>query len=203
MIIFGTRGITTTPEKGEFDCPTCKATRPYGLKRVRRFFTLYFIPLIPLDKLGEYVECGSCKDTYKPIVLQNVGIDYGNNFEAEYFSAIKKVMIHMLLADGIIDVSEIDEAMNIYLKITDKDIDEDQFRAEIDDIKRSKEPMGTLLTRLQGSLNSEGKEMVIRAALAVAMADGEFQEEEQVLITEIAQDLGMTPAHLKGVMAGG
>lgn len=65
MIIFGTRGITTTPEKGDFHCPSCDATQKYGLKRVRRFFTLYFIPLIPLNKLGEYVECVTCKDTYK------------------------------------------------------------------------------------------------------------------------------------------
>ena len=53
MIIFGTRGVTFTPEKGEFFCPGCCAERSFARKSVRRFFTLYFIPLVPLDKLGE------------------------------------------------------------------------------------------------------------------------------------------------------
>ena len=70
MIIMGTRGVTMTPQKGDFYCPTCCETQPYHHKRVRRFFTLYFIPVIPLDVLGEYVECQTCMDTYKTAVLE-------------------------------------------------------------------------------------------------------------------------------------
>ncbi|MFT6255427.1 MAG: hypothetical protein ACJATV_001691 [Granulosicoccus sp.] len=107
MIIFGTRGITTTPEKGDFNCPSCTSVQHYGLKRVRRFFTLYFIPLIPLDKLGEYLECLSCKDTYKPNILNYDPVANAEAIDAEYHSAIKKVMIHMLLPDGVIDDSDV------------------------------------------------------------------------------------------------
>ena len=49
LIIFGTRGVTYSVATGEFHCPSCAIKRGYDHKRVRRFFTLYFIPLIPLD----------------------------------------------------------------------------------------------------------------------------------------------------------
>ena len=51
MIIFGTRGVTWNGESGEFVCPGCGGTtQQYTRKTIRRFFTLYFIPLIPLDR---------------------------------------------------------------------------------------------------------------------------------------------------------
>jgi len=70
LIIFGSRSVTGSKGTGSFDCPRCGTNRPYDHKRVRRFFTLYFIPLIPLSTLGEYIECGGCGGTYKPEVLR-------------------------------------------------------------------------------------------------------------------------------------
>jgi hypothetical protein len=49
MIIFGTRGITYTKDRGTFFCPGCSSEQPYEWKRVRRVFTLYFILVIPLN----------------------------------------------------------------------------------------------------------------------------------------------------------
>ncbi len=69
FIIWGTRGVTTSKGSGRFVCPACGADRSYTLKQVRRFFTLYFIPLIPLGILGTYVECQTCGGTFKPTVL--------------------------------------------------------------------------------------------------------------------------------------
>ena len=52
MIVFGTRGVTSTKETGPFNCLFCGDQRAYSRKSVRRFFTLYFIPVIPLDEMG-------------------------------------------------------------------------------------------------------------------------------------------------------
>lgn len=201
MIIFGTKGITTTPEKGEFNCPSCISTQNYGLKRVRKFFTLYFIPLIPLNILGEYVECGNCKDTYKTNILDYDPAANADKLEAEYNQAIKKVMIHVLLADGVIDDNEVEVMLDIYSKITGKQIDKEALVEEITIIERNKEKLSNTLINLQGCLNDEGKELVVKAAFYVALADGEFQDEEKLLISNIGRDLGMTSAHLQGVIS--
>ena len=200
MIIYGTRGITSTKEKGEFHCPTCDRMRHYSLKHVRNFFTLYFIPVIPLGSLGSYVECTSCCNTYDPEVLDYNPVQNTLDFEAEYYSAIKKVMIHVLLADGKIDSAEIEVVKDIYYQITDKHIDTSTLRDEITHIENTKEDLSLLLIGLQGSLNDVGKEMVIKAALFVALADGDLHEEEQVLLYKIGEGLGLTESHFKGVI---
>lgn len=200
MIIFGTRGITTTPERGQFECPNCERSQQYSLKRVRRFFTLYFIPLIPLDKLGEYIECGVCNDTYKLNILDFDSSANAQAVEAEYHAGIKKIMIHMLLADGVIDDSEIDSIVEIYEQVTGKEIHRDLLVEEINVVQNTHEDLNDMLHDLQGLLNDEGKEMVVISAYHVAMADNEFHESEKDLLNRIAKGLGMTSAHLQGVI---
>jgi len=201
MIIFGTRGITTTPQRGDFHCPSCASMQNYALKRVRRFFTLYFIPVIPLDKLGEYVECLSCKDTYKPGVLEHDPAQNARALEAEYHRAVKGVMIQMLLADGVVDDAEVKTAANIYRSVAGRDIAEEELRSEITAAQTAGDDLGATLRAVQGSLNSEGKELALKAALYVAMADGEIQPEEQALLAEIGANLGMSDAHIRGVIS--
>ena len=73
LIIFGRRAVTGSQGNGTFHCPACGPDNPYTHKRVRSFFTLYFIPLIPMKTLGEYVECDRCQGKYKPEVLSYRG----------------------------------------------------------------------------------------------------------------------------------
>jgi transcription elongation factor Elf1 len=69
MIIFGTKAKTTTIGTGQFYCPKCGEERQYTHKKAKKYFSLYFIPIIPMGDMGEYVECQTCGITYKPEVL--------------------------------------------------------------------------------------------------------------------------------------
>lgn len=71
MIIWGSRGLTSTLAAGTFACPECKAQRGYEKKQMRRFFTLYFIPLFPTETLGDWIECARCHAKYNDKVLEN------------------------------------------------------------------------------------------------------------------------------------
>jgi hypothetical protein len=70
MIIFGTRVRRRVIGEGQFYCPKCSALRAYKHIKASRYFALYFVPLIPMGKLGEYVECQTCGTAYEPGVLQ-------------------------------------------------------------------------------------------------------------------------------------
>ncbi|HEY4055992.1 MAG TPA: zinc-ribbon domain-containing protein [Kofleriaceae bacterium] len=70
LIIFGRRNMTKTANAGQFTCPRCGPASHYEHKQVKRWFTLYFIPVIPLGVVGEYVECRACAGTFKPEVLR-------------------------------------------------------------------------------------------------------------------------------------
>src|SRR5881396_2577280 len=69
MIIFGTKNRLKTIGTGQFYCPRCQAQRTYEHKQAKRYFTLYFVPLIPMGDLGEFVECQTCHMTFKTDVL--------------------------------------------------------------------------------------------------------------------------------------
>lgn len=201
MIIFGTKSITTTPEKGDFNCPTCNAKQDFRHRRVRRFFHLYFIPLIPLNKLGEYVECRTCKNTFDLGILDYDPEAIAQQLESEYQIAIKAVMIHVLLADGVIDDAEVDEVSRIYEELTGNRLGTRAVHEEIASVKAGGGSLSNYLGHVQGRLNDSGKEAVVKAALMVALADGEFPQEEKDLVAQIGADLGMTKAHVNGVIA--
>ena len=93
-------------------------------------------------------------------------------------------------------------ALDIYHKLTGNELPKKNLELEIEAVQQNNEELSGYLKNLQGNLNDAGKESVIKAAFYVAMADGEFQQEERDLIVSIASDLGMTQAHLRGVLGG-
>ncbi len=201
FIIFGTRGVTTTKEKGDFHCPQCGPGSSFKHKNVRRFFTLYFIPVIPLDKLGEYVECGQCKGTFHADVLDGSADNDGAHVQALFVVAMKQVMIAMLLADGVIDDDEVKELQVTFQDLSGENISELELRNEIDVIQRTGSSAIELVEAIAPGLNDQGKEMVITAAYQIAIADGNFDPSEQMLIEAIANAMEISPTHFKGIMS--
>ncbi len=72
MIIFGTRVSASPRDVGDFACPRCQSMQPYQEFVNRRWFTLYFIPVIPMGTAGEYVQCFGCGSQFDPQVLTNL-----------------------------------------------------------------------------------------------------------------------------------
>ena len=200
FIIFGSQGVTSTRERGQFHCPGCDERRSYAHKRVRRFFTLYFIPLIPLDLLGEYIECNSCKGTYDLVVLEYDPAVAGAKLEAQFERAVKRTMVMMMMADGVVDAEEIKTIREVYANVMDRELPEEAVRDEIRKAKQSHRSLTEQLSQLAGGLNSEGKEIVLKAAFLVAMADGELHDDEKQLLVNIGEALQMTQAHMRGAV---
>lgn len=69
MIIFGLGHRAKTVAEGEFFCPHDHSRQAYKRKKAARYFSLFFIPLIPIQQLGEYVECQHCMHKYEVDVL--------------------------------------------------------------------------------------------------------------------------------------
>jgi tellurite resistance protein len=165
---------------------------------VRRFFTLYFIPCIPLNLLGEYVECQSCEATYQPEVLEYDPGAAEAQIEAEVHGGIRRIMVDMMMADGVADPEEIKTIRAIYEDLSGKPISEVAVLSEVD--KAGARTAVETAAALVGVLNDSGKELVVRAAFQVAASDGVFQAEEKALLESLAKALEMTSAHYKGVL---
>ena len=200
MVIFGTRGVTSSVASGDFYCPQCRSKLPYKHKRVRRFFTLYFIPVIPLDVQGEYIECQQCQVTFRLEVLDFDPQAGAAEFEAEFHRAVKRVMVQMMLADGAVDDEEVNAIRRIYGQLTNNEISDEDVRSEIGQVERERQTLASSLAQCAGHLNDDGKAMVVKAAFLVAAADGVIQDEEKALLSTVGQSLGMSAAHLNGVI---
>ncbi len=192
LIIFGTRGVTSTADRGQFHCPDCGQS-PYRHQKVRRFFTLYFIPLIPLDTLGEYVECGQCNGTYKPGVLSYNPAAGRAEFEAQFHIAVRRTMVLMCLADGVVDPEEVAMIQRVYGQLVGREISAEEVHTEIAAAQADPRPVAQFLAgSMAGMLNDGGKQLVLKAAFMVAAADGDFADEEKALLADIGKALQMT-----------
>lgn len=69
IIIYGSRGVVSELSDGDFDCPHCQNQASYRLKRVRRYFTLFFIPVFPINSGIHFVECDHCGSQFEEAVL--------------------------------------------------------------------------------------------------------------------------------------
>lgn len=201
FIVFGTRGITSTREDGDFYCPHCDGERRYDHKRVRRFFTLYLIPLIPLNVVGEYVECQQCKGTFALEVLEFSPEAAREEFGAAFAGAVRQVLVRMALADRRVTSEEKETVRDTYERITGDEIGAHEVDAELDRAQTDARGVAEYLGEVAYYLNDHGKEMVLQAAFAVATADGEFGDEEQRLLASIGKALEMTPSHVRGVLS--
>ena len=200
FVIFGWRGVTTTPDRGSFFCPSCSAEREYGHKVVRRFFTLYFIPIIPLDRVGEYVECGACKGTFKPEVLEWDPLKQQREFEAEFEKAIRRVMVRMMLADGDVDPAEVEPIRDVFERLTGTPCPADTIRSEAKSAMGEQRSLTEVVGGVAPMLNEHGKEMVVRAAILVAGADGRFEAEETALLHAIGEQLELPESKVAAML---
>jgi uncharacterized tellurite resistance protein B-like protein len=200
FIIWGSTGRNVVVSRGDFHCPSCQSKQPYQHVEVKRYFTLYFIPLFPLETVGEYVECGSCKETYKRHVLQYDPEQEQREFRSELGAAVTMILVQMMLIDGDVDDAEIEAIRHIHQQLLQREIAPDEIRSEAVALRHSGAPVSESLTLIAPRLNEHGKEMVMRAACMVALADEVLRDEELALLVQYARALGLSEAHFKGIL---
>ncbi len=200
LIIFGTRGVTSDQAHGEFYCPGCSGRQAYVHKECRRFFTLYFIPLIPLGLIGEYIECQRCAGTFKMEVLQHNPEADAKRHEAEFHKAMRRVLALISLADGKVDESEIAAIGGILGKLGNRDVPREEIETELAQAASSKVDVVEYCRAMKGYLNDAGCELVVRAAILVASVDGNFDASERAMVAKIASAFQMSRSRLAGLM---
>jgi uncharacterized tellurite resistance protein B-like protein len=203
MIIWGSRGRTSVVQEGQFHCPRCRSNQPYALKRVQRWFTLYFIPIFPMGVLGEYAECAQCQTTWKTEVLTaGPPPDPTLAVQDELRRAMRRSMALVLLAGGRDDPAGIDAGSRAFRKQIGMSMPDAELSREVKDVKEQGLDVRRYLANFGAHLSSQQKENLVTAACEVALFDGPLQPPEQEAVTAIAQALGITDAHLRGILAG-
>jgi uncharacterized tellurite resistance protein B-like protein len=201
FVIIGIRPITRTTRRGTFHCPECGVRRPFARQRVQRRFTVFFVAMVPLDDLGEYIECEHCRGTFRTSILHGDPARPPSDFAAEFRPAVLRIMLLMMMVDGRIEVSEQRMILDVNRRLTGRSIPLDAIDAHLDAVRAGPRTAADYARQIAPLLNDHGKEMVLKAAFAVAVADRQVHDSERDLLHEIGRALAMSPSHVRDVIA--
>jgi uncharacterized tellurite resistance protein B-like protein len=201
MIIFGTTSLKHVKEQGTFFCPQCSDHKDYKLREPRRWFHLYFIPVLPLDNLGRYVECRQCKGTFVEEVLQHDPVADRNRFIGEVERATRWITLKMAAADGEVTDDELIEISVLLKSLINRDVSVQELREQAAQVMSDQRSVEDYMRAVVGMLNGAGKAQVMRGLLSVALADGKFDREERAFAKRCGDVLLLDPAHTRGLIA--
>jgi tellurite resistance protein len=197
MIIWGLRTIFRKIGEGLFHCPAEDMDRAYHLKVAQRFFTLFFIPIIPLKKHGEVVECQGCKAKFDKAVLD---LPTNDQMTVHLADAVRHAVVAVAQADGEASPQEREAALRAVAQFRNDDryeaahLDEDLRLLPVHDVAGQ-------MAAVVRFLNDPGRENVLRSIAGVALADGPITQPEQRILEAAGAGLGMTSAHISGVLS--
>ena len=180
FFIAGTKGEAVEAGNGTFFCPQCEKRLPYIHYQVYQKATIFFVSVANLKMLGEYIECQQCLGTFKTEVLNYNPEHDMQKFKTMYFEGMLKVLVMMMLADGKIDEREKQIMKDVFWEFSGHEVKlkDEEIQVEIDNCIRFPMTMDDYLESLFPYLNDAGKEIIIKGAFYVSMADDVFVEEE-------------------------
>lgn len=196
LIIWGFKARFSQTDVGHFHCPREGGDRGFARMQARRWFTFFWIPLIPLKVLGEFIRCAGCGAEYDPQVLE---LPTTAHMQDQLTSALRHVVVAMVHADGEITEEELEAGVEVLTRFGLQAYTAADLHADLRQLTAS--DLETELSRVAGMMSPEGHETVLQACLMLAAADGHIDEEELKTIIRASRSLGMSPAHVRGVLA--
>ena len=201
LIIFGFRVLYRTIGHGTFHCQRCGGDREYARRAGRRWFTLFFIPVIPLNRAGEHVRCAVCGTRYRMEVLSLPTVA---QMQAALPAGMRAAAIAMLRTGGGSSVPARRRAIDAIKGSGLADYDDAALDADLSAPALPGQPGRELagpLNRLTVQLAVPAREWFLAEAVRIGLADGMLSDDERHVAREIAAQLGMTPAQARGVIA--
>lgn len=194
LLIFGLSAFFRTVSEGTFHCPNCGGDRRYRRRAGRRWFTLFFLPVIPLGRLGELVECGGCRTRFGVSVLR---LPTAQQMAGSLPAGMRAAVTMVLMAGDPTDVAARRRAIDAVQGYGGADHDDEAID---DDLQLPMTFLVEEVSKAGAHLAVEAKEWFLAQAARVALADGPLSEGERIALRGVADCLGMTAAHALGVI---
>jgi zinc-ribbon family len=194
LIIFGLRVFFHAIGQGVFHCPRCGGDRQYRLRAGRRFFTLFFIPLIPLTKTGAHVQCLACQGRFPTSVLS---LPTAAQMSAALPGGMRAAAVTILRADPHASAAARQQAIEAVRGAGAAGYGP----ADLDtDLAQPAGPDPGPLAQVGAQLTPEAREWFFAQVVRIAVAGGPLSAAQRQAAQAIGRHLGMTPAQTLGVV---
>jgi hypothetical protein len=195
LIIFGFRVFYRTIAQGTFHCRRCGGDREYRHRSGRRWFTLFFLPVIPLNSVGDHVQCTTCRTRYVTDVLSQPTTA---QMQAALPLGMRAAVSAMLRSGDPASPVSRQRAIEAVIGAGTPGYDEAMLNA---DLTMPFDSIRPALNQVGAQLTSQAREWYLAEVIRIAMADGTLTEGERHAALAIGVDLGMTQAQVVGVVA--
>jgi hypothetical protein len=178
-----------------FFCRRCGGDREYRHRAGRRFITVFFIPLIPLARTGQHVQCLTCKARYVTEVLR---LPTSVDMQLALSAGMRALVVAMLRVGDPANPLARRRAIDAVTGTGERGYDEAALDADLEG------PAGTEIGKIAafgGQLQVEAREWYLAEAIRIALADGPLTGPERSAAVHLATALGMTQAQAIGVIA--
>lgn len=197
MLIFGLRVWFRATGTGVFHCQRCGGDRKYRRRAGRRWFHILFIPLIPLDRTGEHVQCTVCGGRYRTGVLQ---VPTAAQMEAALPDGTLAAALGMLLAGDPGSEPARRRALDAIRAAGLADYDEGALDRDLVQAATAGGDAAARLNTLAAQLAVPAREWFLAEIVRIGLADGQLTDEERLAARHVASNLGLTAAHAYGVI---
>jgi tellurite resistance protein len=201
LIIVGEMNLTFKKRSGEFYCPSCEQPRVYVQKRVKRFLTLYFIPLIPLDTVNEFVECQNCRGSFTADSLDMRPEDYQRAARRMMADDVRRVMVLTMLADDVAEPAEIDVIRSTYRQLAERELTDAELKRDLVQARQAKVTAATYAAAIASRRSPAEKDLILRSAFLVASATGDLSDERKEQLKQLPIALGVSEEHFRQIIA--
>ncbi|MDQ1424047.1 MAG: hypothetical protein QOD72_1545 [Acidimicrobiaceae bacterium] len=195
LLIFGIRVRWKTLAEGTFHCPSCGADRSFRRRLARRWFTLFFIPIVPLNVLGEFVECSSCHTRFKPAVLAT---PTSASIAVELATSMRAAVAAVVEAGDRANVAARLAAVGAMADIGTQEYVDATLTWDLE--RHASVGFDDRLRRIGVALEPVGREHLLTTLAGIAIADGEYSDDEQHVLERAGAALGLSPAYVRGVL---
>ncbi|CAN5772915.1 TerB family tellurite resistance protein [soil metagenome] len=194
LVIFGFRIRYRTTGRIEFFCPRCGGDRT-GLQRsARRWFTIFWIPVIPLNSVGELVECTECHTRYEPDVTDQPT----TASLTETFANAVRVLTAMIVRTG----EPFDPTMRTAAVTAIRGVTSGYDDATLTSDVLAVDPAYAeqYVAPLAHGLEISGKERLVADLVRVALAGNTLTTDQRRVVDLAGRGLDLTPAHVTGIV---
>lgn len=185
-MLIGTMEWASTRTRGLFICPRCGTNESFRLRASRPFLTLYFIPVVPIGGIHEFVQCSRCKNAFEPVVLadRSLGEIDGptsgskeaprDNSESDFDADLLKVLALMMVEDGHVTENEIGVARRVFKNMREKNLSREDLGRSCSQVRLLRLNTLSFLATAGKRCSHEQKMLLVQGMFAVAGADGEI-----------------------------
>jgi zinc-ribbon family len=195
LIIFGMRVFYRTFAQGMFHCRRCGGDRQYRHRVGRRWFTLFFIPVIPLNKVGEHIQCMTCKTRY---VLDALNQPTTAQMQQALPAGMRAAAAAMLRSGDSDSPPARQRAIAAITGAGARGYDEAALEQDLD---QDDDALRAALHQVGAQLTVQAREWYLADVIRIGMADGTLTDNQRGAAQAIGSDLGMTQAQVVGVVA--